>query len=504
MSLNKFFNTNTGLDIDLRIGADEVKANNMQTTNIDVSTINGVPYLPGGSVTNPLTSDLKLDGYSIIEELASLSPSLNIDQLNNTKDIKLKVAGISKVDIKNNEIQLNENLNMNSNEIKNVSVIDNSSGNLQIIGQSTTSAVELDPNPTDGVNITTGSKNINVISNNDLLLKSNTSFLDIDSNLIRFLSTGTPQGQIDAVGGYEFFNALSMTNNNINNVNVLGATQVNTDTIENSGSGFLTFTNLGSYTPSFTAGGLDMNDAELLSVNNIRTNVQPILTINKNGSNATEIYGNSTIRRLQISNGVYLLSGTDLFCGNNNIQQCGNLEVSTINNITAVGGLYASTSDGVLINNTTLTSLTPSSSVGSLNVPPNGFSVGDCFHLVISGDCVFTNGDEIQITLKQNGNILAQTPVFNLEDANSGDNVFEIEADFNIRSIGATGSIHTSFEFTYNKDSLDSKDFRGTRSNDTQPIDTTIVSALDVEFQFISKNASSTIQTQLFRLQKVF
>ena len=249
---------------------------------------------------------------------------------------------------------------------------------------------------------------------------------------------------------------------------------------------------------------INMNDNEILQCNNIRTNTQPILTINKNGSNATEIYGNSTIRRLQISNGVYLLTGTDLFCGNNNIQQCGNLEVSTINNITPVGGLYASTSAGTIINNTTIQSLTPSSSVGSLSVPPNGFSVADCYHLVITGDCVFNNNDDVQITLKQNGNILAQTPVFSLEDANSGNNVFEIEADFNIRSIGATGSIHTSFEFTYNKDSLDSRDFRGTRSNDTQTINTTIASSLDIEFQFITKDPSSSIQTQLFRLQKVF
>ena len=167
-------------------------------------------------------------------------------------------------------------------------------------------------------------------------------------------------------------------------------------------------------------------------------------------------------------------------------------------------GLYASISAGTLINNTTIQSLTPSSSVGSLSIPTDGFSIGDCFHLVITGDCVFTNNDEIQITIKQNGNILAQTPAFLLEDANSGNNVFEIEADFNIRSIGAGGSIHTSFEFTYNKASLDSKDFRGTRSNDTQSINTTISSTLDVEFQFITKNGSSSIQTQLFRLQKVY
>ena len=308
MSLNKFFDTNTGFNIlKMNIGADEVKCNNIDTTNINTTTINGVP--PVGGVQNPLTSNLKLGGFAIVEELG-LAPSLNIDQLDNTKDIKLKVAGISKVDVKNNEIQLNENLNMNSNEIKNVSVIDNSSGNLQIIGQSTTSAVELDPNVVDGVNITTASKNINVISNNDLLLKSNSSFLDIDSNLIRFISTGTPQGQIDAVGGYEFFNALSMTNNNINNVNALQANQVNTDTIENSGSGFLSFTNLGgAIIPSFTSTGLDLNLGEVANVANIKNS--SVLNINQGGTSATNIYGNGGFK-VQISNAVYIINGVIL------------------------------------------------------------------------------------------------------------------------------------------------------------------------------------------------
>jgi len=240
----------------------------------------------------------------------SVATPLVIEHESAIDKIDLRINNNNKVEIKDTEVQLNENLNMNSNEIKNVSVIDNSSGNLQIIGQSTTSAVELDPNPTDGVNITTASKNINVISNNDLLLKSNTSFLDIDSNLIRFISTGTPQGQIDAVGGYEFFNSLSMTNNNINNVNVLQATQVNTDTIENSGSGFLSFTNLGgAVIPSFTSSGLDMNLGEIANVANIKNS--GVLNINQGGLTATNIYGNGGFK-MQISNAVYIINGVIL------------------------------------------------------------------------------------------------------------------------------------------------------------------------------------------------
>jgi hypothetical protein len=46
MSLNKFTNTSTGFDLDLDIGCDELKANNITTTNIDLVTINGQPYPP--------------------------------------------------------------------------------------------------------------------------------------------------------------------------------------------------------------------------------------------------------------------------------------------------------------------------------------------------------------------------------------------------------------------------------------------------------------------------
>jgi len=64
---------------------------------------------------------------------------------------------------------------------------------------------------------------------------------------------------------------------------------------------------------------IDMDDNEIIDCNNIRTNISPIFTINKNGSNATELYGNSTIRRIQVSNRVYLLSGTDLDMGTGDI-----------------------------------------------------------------------------------------------------------------------------------------------------------------------------------------
>jgi len=148
-------------------------------------------------------------------------------------------------------------MNMNQNQIENVNVINNTSANLQIIGQSSQSAIELDPNPTDGININANTKNINVIANGDLLLKSNTSFLDIDSNLIRFLNAGVPAGQIDAAQ-WEIFKNVSMTNNNIININDASANRVLTDTLESQLGGDITSNN-----------NIDMNNNNISNVNQV-------------------------------------------------------------------------------------------------------------------------------------------------------------------------------------------------------------------------------------------
>lgn len=46
MSLNKLTNVNTGYELKLDVGADEMKANQMETINIDLTTINNQPYPP--------------------------------------------------------------------------------------------------------------------------------------------------------------------------------------------------------------------------------------------------------------------------------------------------------------------------------------------------------------------------------------------------------------------------------------------------------------------------
>jgi hypothetical protein len=375
---------------------------------------------------------------------------------------------------------------------------------------------------------------------NFLTLKSHTASIlnniivkDLNTTFEKNIDIGTNQildgvnNSIDFIGGDMTLLNTSLTNRIViasqNEIDVLANSQIKLGVPNASNNIVIT-----SADTSLNQ-ALNMNNNNINNVLNINSSSSIILSpavassVNINGN--VDMGGNNIIGCSQvvgdggdmtIRNGggesILLNSATntidilnnDLNMNNNNINNVNNLNVSSINNITPVGGLYAGLSDGVVINNTVEQSVLPATGVGSLTVPANGFQVGDSFHCVVAGDCSFDKDDTIQIKLKENGNILAQTPIIDLEDAQSGDNAFEIEIDFTIRSIGVAGSIATNFDFTYNKAGIDSKDFRGTRAMDVQPINTTVASTLDITAQFPTNVTPSSLQTRLFRLQKVY
>jgi hypothetical protein len=84
---------------------------------------------------------------------------------------------------------------------------------------------------------------------------------------------------------------------------------------------------------------------------------------------------------------------------------------------------------------------------------------------------------------------------------NSSNTFFELEADFQIRSLGVSGKIVTNFDFTFNKQLL--KDFKGSRKIQLSTIDTTSASTLTLTAQFAGQ-LNSTIQTRLFYLRKQY
>lgn len=160
-----------------------------------------------------------------------------------------------------------------------------------------------------------------------------------------------------------------------------------------------------------------------------------------------------------------------------------------------VGNFYAMLVDGPTVQVTggtadPETSLLPSGVGdfdGTLTVPPNGFSVGDSFHFVVAGECIYDTSNDITLRLK-NGGILASITM-DLEDTDAPNTFWELEADFTIRSIGVTGSIVTNFDFTFNKKT--DKDFKGQRNVTVSTINTTVSNTLDITAEFTGTDDSS-------------
>ena len=427
------------------------------------------------------------------------------------------IGGIPRFAVDASEVNVGNDLNLNQNLIQNCSYIINPTSTTGIsgvacsIGETTTNMSQTFTSNQASIQqlgnqiirftptLTVSSKDIDMTSNSIIgcpEIVGNGGDMTIRNGGGESILLNSATNTIDIIN-----NDLNMNNNEIKNVNTVSS-DLATDMKIKAGS-----TSNESIKLDGTSGVVSMinpsNGAVLSSFGTGQMNLNTNLVMDSKGIGGCNEITASTTNNLDLysggGGGTVRVVNSNLDMNNNGI-----LNLSSINNLSVTGGLYAGTSAGTALNTTTLTTLTPTTSVGSLTVPANGFSVGDSYHLVVAGDCDFFNNDTVQITLRYDGTNLAQSTVFAVENANGSNNVFEIEADFTIRSIGATGSVHTSGEFTYNKDSTDSKDFRGIRFNDTQVIDTTATATLDVLFQFVSRPGGSTLQTQLFRLGKVY
>ncbi|MCP3700186.1 MAG: hypothetical protein GY920_16800, partial [Aliivibrio sp.] len=178
--------------------------------------------------------------------------------------------------------------------------------------------------------------------------------------------------------------------------------------------------------------------------------------------------------------------------------------VVSINGFTPAGGVFMGTSDGIVISATTTeTTLLPSTFVGTLTIPPNAFQISS-FHLVLAGSFASNNGDDLTIRLKSNGITLGNivVPLNNSSASN-----YEVEVDFQIRSIGGPGvaDILTNFDFTYNQ-SGGGGAFVGERNvtQNNTTFDTTITNTLVVTAQFSSASANNSIQTRVSKLSQTY
>ena len=174
-------------------------------------------------------------------------------------------------------------------------------------------------------------------------------------------------------------------------------------------------------------------------------------------------------------------------------------------------GMYSQTSASTPITNTTTeTSLFDgATSVGTLQVLPAQFNIGDSFHCKIGGFVSCLNNSDVTIRVMSNigtpqESILADTGIIQLPTMSN--RVFEIELDFTIRTIGGSGvaSIITMGELNYVQNTGTS--FEGSNFcllNNTT-FDTTILNTLDITWEWATASASNSITTDVVNLRKTY
>jgi hypothetical protein len=166
-------------------------------------------------------------------------------------------------------------------------------------------------------------------------------------------------------------------------------------------------------------------------------------------------------------------------------------------------GLFSQISDSAAITGTDEESLI-GSGVGSLSVPANNFKVGDSFHLKMGGLISSANNIDLVFNIKSNGIVLATSGLMNMPQTTN--KVWEIEADFVIRSLGSetNASIQTIGSYIFNKDAssafegIDFFDLNNTTFN------TEIINTLNITAQWQSSDPQNSISTSVLVLSKTY
>jgi hypothetical protein len=167
-------------------------------------------------------------------------------------------------------------------------------------------------------------------------------------------------------------------------------------------------------------------------------------------------------------------------------------------------GLFSQTSDSVAVTNTTVESSLISTGVGTLSVPANGFQVGAAYIAYLSGVMSSQNNATMEIHLRSNGFVLADTNPMILS-ATTG-KFWELHVNFVIRAIGGGGvaAIVTSGRFSYNKDSGNTPESLGFSDVNNTTFDTTINNTLAVTATWGNASPLNSIQTRIFNLYRVY
>jgi hypothetical protein len=167
-------------------------------------------------------------------------------------------------------------------------------------------------------------------------------------------------------------------------------------------------------------------------------------------------------------------------------------------------GLFAQTGNSVPITGTNVETTLINGGVGTLSVPANGFQIGDSFRAIFGGVLSAANNQTIRIRVKAGSVILLDSGAQSI--TNISNSIFSLNIDFTIRQLGTAGvaSIVSLGTFHYTKTSNAVTEGFGFNVVNNTTFNTTIPNTLDVTVQWGSNNASNTIYSDIFILNKTY
>ena len=448
-------------------------------------------------LTNLNTGDSGHSQFALLQGRAGgqlLSGGINASHF---LTLKAHRFGLNNIVIKDLNTTFEKNIDMNQNQINDVSLITNTSAPLGLVGSSGTSAVVIDPDPSNSFNVL-GQSDIKLQSNTDVILQSSTGFVDLNSNITRVIVGGITKLQVDG-SETTSTNNINMSDNEIQNVGKITSSADLTLTPSNN---VVCSTDLDMSNNSLL-NGFGLNTQFLLASSQIETS--QIISVGLGQQNYVanpHIFtadGTPATQQLEINN-VELSSFKPLNMNNNEINN-----VSSINNLTPVGGLSSSTSNSAILTASTAEqSILGLTSVGSRTAPADTFKQGDAYTATLAGNFSSNNGDNLTLRLK--GGVGATTTLSTLiVPLNASTNkYFELEINFVVRQIGVatTADLAINYDFSYNQNS--GGNFQGERLceiNNTN-FDTTINNELEITAQFSSTSANNSIEAILGTLGK--
>lgn len=177
---------------------------------------------------------------------------------------------------------------------------------------------------------------------------------------------------------------------------------------------------------------------------------------------------------------------------------------STLSPFPTVYGLFSQTGNSAVVSATTIETTIIDGGVGTLSVPANGFQIGDSFRVIMGGVINAGNNEDIQLRVKSDSVVLADSGMQNL--IGSTNDIWVLQIDFTVRSIGAAGvaSIVTLGVFTTHKTSNNTSSGFSFNTLNNSTFDTTIDNTLDITVEWDTNSGSNSIYSDIFVLNKIY